>query len=123
MVKNEPNKPDEIETGPANEIQREETTAPPIEPAAEVVVSFDKINEILSEKQAAAKYAEKAAEAPKEPEAPAPDKVPEEKAARRGRLPKADKADKEPKPEKAPKAEKAVKPPKAARTEGGPAQR
>ena len=94
MAKNEPNKPDEIET------------APPIEPAAEVVVSFDEINEILSERQAAAKDAEKAAEAP--------DKIPEEKAARRGRPPKADKADKEPKPEKSPKppkAEKAVKPP------------
>jgi len=104
MAKNEPNKPDEIETGPANEIQPEEITAPPIKPAAEVVVSFDKINEILSEKQAAVKDAE----------APAPDKAPEEKAARKGRPPKADKADKEPKPEKAPKAEKAVKPPKAA---------
>ena len=104
MAKNEPNKPEEIETGPANEIQPEEITAPPIKPAAEVVVSFDKINEILSEKQAAVKDAE----------APAPDKAPEEKAARKGRPPKADKADKEPKPEKAPKAEKAVKPPKAA---------
>ena len=114
MAKNEPNKPEEIETGPANEIQPEEITAPPIEPAAEVVVSFDKINEILSERQTAAKDAEKAAEVPKETEAPAPDKAPEEKAARKGRPPKADKADKEPKPEKAPKAEKAVKPPKAA---------
>jgi len=116
MAKNEPNKPDEIETGPANEMQTEEKTTPPFDIAAEVVVPFDKINEILSEKQAAVKDAEKAAEGKSEPEAPAPDKAPEEKAARRGRPPKAGNADKEPKPEKTPKppkAEKAVKPPKA----------
>ena len=82
MVKNEPDKPDEIEAGTATEIQTEETT-PPIEPAAEVVVSFDKINEILSEKQAA-KDAEKAAEASKEMEIPASNKALEEKTARKG---------------------------------------
>ena len=129
MAKNEPNKPEDGKTMPANETPKEQTT-PVSEPLAvdkqaeaadkaatrpgpgdDVVVSFDKINEIISEKKAA-----KAQEA----EQPAPDKKEQEapvKQARRGRPPKADKADKpdkEPKPEKAPKAEKSVKAPKSA---------
>ena len=133
MAKNEPNKPEDGKTMPANETPKEQT-APVSEPLAadkqaeapevaadktathpgpgdDVVVSFDKINEIISEKKAA-----KAQEA----EQPAPDKKEQEapvKQARRGRPPKADKADKpdkEPKPEKAPKAEKTAKAPKSA---------
>ena len=133
MAKNEPNKPEDGKTMPANETPTEQT-APVSEPLAadkqaeapevatdkaatrpgpgdDVVVSFDKINEIISEKKAA-----KAQEA----EQPAPDKKEQEapvKQARRGRPPKADKADKpdkEPKPEKAPKAEKSAKAPKSA---------
>ena len=133
MAKNEPNKPEDGKTMPANETPTEQT-APVSEPLAadkqaeapevaadkaatrpgpgdDVVVSFDKINEIISEKKAA-----KAQEA----EQPAPDKKEQEapvKQARRGRPPKADKADKpdkEPKPEKAPKAEKTAKAPKSA---------
>ena len=134
MAKNEPNMPDEVKTGPANELPAEEKAAPVAEPVSigsdtptpevsteetalpetgkvkpfsgEVVVPFDKINEIVSEKQATAK----AAEYKKEPEAPGQeDKVPDKKAVRKGRPPKADKAEKEPKPEKPPKAEKAPK--------------
>ena len=133
MAKNEPNKPDDIKTAPANETPKEQT-APVSEPLAadkqaeapevaadkaatrpgpgdDVVVSFDKINEIISEKKAAkAQEAEQPAPDKKEQEAPA-------KQARRGRPPKADKADKpdkEPKPEQASKAEKSAKAPKSA---------
>ena len=134
MAKNEPNMPDEVKTGPANELPTEEKAAPVAEPlsigsdtptpevstvettlpetgdakpfSGEVVVPFDKINEIVSEKQATAR----AAEDRKEPEATAPeDKAPDKKAERKGRPPKVDKAEKEPKPEKPPKAEKAPK--------------
>lgn len=131
MAKNEPNKPEDVKTAPANDMPKEQV-APVSEPLAadkqaeapevaadkgatlpgpgdDVVVSFDKINEIISEKKAA-----KAQEA----EQPAPDKkeqeVPAKKTGRGGRPPKADKADKEPKPEKTPKAEKTAKAPKAA---------
>lgn len=70
-------------------------------PGGDVVVPFDKINEIISEKKAAKQQ---------EAEQPNPEvKAPEKQAARKGRPPK---TDKEPKPEKAPKAEKAVKTPK-----------
>ena len=130
MAKNEPNKPDDGKTMPANETPKEQT-APVSEPLAadkqaeapevaadkaatlpgpgdDVVVSFDKINEIISEKKAAkAQEAEQPAPDKKEQEAPA-------KQARRGRPPKTDKADKEPKPEKVPKAEKSAKAPKSA---------
>ena len=77
-------------------------------PGDDVVVSFDKINEIVSEKKAAAKEQEAKQAAPDkaEPEAPA-------KKTGRGRLPKPDRPTKEPKPEKAPKAEKAAKAPKS----------
>ncbi len=107
MAKNEPNKPDDTKTAPATETPKEKAApvseplttdkqpeAPEIAadkaatlpgPGDDVVVSFDKINEIISEKKAA-----KAQEAGQ----PAPDK--------------------QPKPEKAPKAEKTAKAPKAA---------
>ena len=136
MAKNEPNKPDDGKTMPANETPTEQA-APVSEPLAadkqaeapevatdkaatlpgpgdDVVVSFDKINEIISEKKAAkAQEAEQPAPDKKEQEAPDPEK----KTGRKGRPPKADKADKpdkEPKPEKAPKPEKSAKAPKSA---------
>ena len=157
MAKNEPNKPDDIKTAPANEMQADEKnqSEQPLEAGGDntpteisteetaalgndgkaalhgisddglepptpfdipmptdpgnVVVSFDKINEIISEKKAA-----KAQEA----EQPAPDKkeqeTPAKKTGRCGRPPKADKADKKPKSEKTPKAEKSAKAPKSA---------
>lgn len=79
-------------------------------PGDDVVVSFDKINEIISEKKAAAKVQEAEQPTPekKEPEAPA-------KKTGRGRTPKTDKPAKEAPPEKAPKAEKTAKAPKAAK--------
>ena len=131
MAKNEPNKLEDVNPAPANETPKEQA-APVSEPLAadkqaeapevaadkaatlpgpgdDVVVSFDKINEIISEKKAA-----KAQEA----EQPAPDKqeqaAPEKKTGRGGRPPKADKADKEPKPDKTAKAEKSAKAPKSA---------
>lgn len=79
-------------------------------PGDEVVVSFDKINEIVSEKKAAAKAQEAGQPAPDKPEQEAP-----AKKTGRGRPPKTDKPAKEPKPEKAPKAEKMVKAPKPAK--------
>lgn len=143
MAKNEPNKPDDEITMPANETTTDEKSQPeqPLEAGGETtspemtaketetatpahegetpahegetlsgpdkVVSFDKINEIISDKKAAEK----------EQEALTPeDKAPEKKARRGGRPPKAEKADKEPKPEKVPKAEKSAKAPKAAKT-------
>ena len=91
----------------------EEQSAPPTAfhipaPGDDVVVSFDKINEIVAEKKAA-----KVQEA----EQPAPDERKQEAPAKktgRGRTPKTDKSAKEPKPEKAPKAPKATKAPKSA---------
>ena len=81
-----------------DEEQFEPPTPFDIPAPGDVVVPFDKINEIISEKKAA-KVQE--AEQPA-PETPAPEeKAPEPaKQARRGRPPK---ADKEPKPEKMPK--------------------
>ena len=82
----------------------------------DVVVSFDKINEIISEKKAAkAQEAEQPAPEPPAPEEKAPEPA---KQARRGRPPKADKADK---PDKAPKPEKSAKAPKAAAEKQAPA--
>jgi len=101
MAKNEPNKPEDGKTMPANETPKEQT-APVSEPLAadkqaeapevaadkaatrpgpgdDVVVSFDKINEIISEKKAAkAQEVEQPTPDKKEQEAPA-------KQARRGR--------------------------------------
>ena len=114
MATNEPNKPDNvINIDPGNKTQAEEKAAPdqPLQAGGEapgdVVVSSDKINEIISEKKAAAREAAQTAEkAAPEEKAPEP-----AKPARRGRPAKAEKADKpekEPKPEKKPKAEKAA---------------
>lgn len=79
-------------------------------PGDDVVVSFDKINEIISEKKAAAKVQEAEQTTPekKEQEAPA-------KKTGRGRTPKTDKPAKEAPPEKTPKAEKTAKAPKVAK--------
>ena len=111
MAKNEPNKPDDVKTVPATEQAAPPDTGDKRTPTpGEVVVPFDKINEIVSEKKAAAQEAEQPAPDKQEPEAPAP-----AKKGRGGRPPKADKAAQEPKPEKAPKAEKAAKGPKAAK--------
>jgi len=48
MAKNEPNKPDDVKTAPPDTGDKQ-TPAPD-----EVVVPFDKINEIVAEKKAAA---------------------------------------------------------------------
>jgi len=96
--------------------EEQPTQAAPIDiggehrPGDDVVVSFDKINEIVSEKKAAEKAQEAEQNAPekKEPETPA-------KKTGRGRTPKTDKPAKEAPPEKAPKAEKTAKAPKAAK--------
>jgi len=113
MAKNEPNKPDEIKTNPAKELQTEEKNMPDAEPTTEKVIPFDKA---VSAQQAAVKNAEKSAEDKKEPEAPTTeDKTPDKKVVRKGRSP-ADKSVKSPKPEKTtkpPKAEKTATPPKA----------
>lgn len=126
MAKNEPNKPDDNKTMPATETPTDEKKQPgqPLEaggentppaqaaeksaiPPGEVVVPFDKINEIVSGKKAAqAQEAEQPAPDKREQEAPAPAKP----APRRGRPPKTDKAAQEAK--KAPPAEKAAKAPK-----------
>ena len=72
----------------------------------DVVVPFEKIEEIMTERKAAAVEAEKQAVVPDKaiPEAPAPENPPKEKAARRERPPKAEKADKPDKPAKAEKS-------------------
>lgn len=117
MANNEPNKPDEVKTTPAQEVPAEEKVAPakPLEAVSDipapkinaekaaalgdkeqpqshdigndglepptpfdipnpgdVVVSFDKINEIISEKQAAAKETEKPDQKKQETEKPTP---------------------------------------------------
>lgn len=104
MAKNDPNKPDDKKTGlDSGPVEAGGNPAPD---NGEVVVPFDKINEIISDKKTAVQKAEQAAPDKAEPEAP-------KKTARRGRPPKADKTVTEPKPEKTPKAEKAAKSPKA----------
>jgi len=127
MATNEPNKPDNvINIDPGNKTQAEEKAAPdqPLQAGGEapgdVVVSSDKINEIISEKKAAAREAAQTAEkAAPEEKAPEP-----AKQARRGRPPKAEKADKpdkEPKPVKTAKTEKSARPKKAPVKEEAPA--
>ena len=170
MAKNEPNKPDEVKTAPAQEATAEEKTTPapmpeiggevtfpektaeetatlphedgaalheadkdgpevpnPIDIPApgDVVVSFDKINEIVSGKQAAAKETEQTAPEKQEAEQADPtDKTAEsEKPGRKpkGRPPKtAEKADKKPsrpvKQEKTPKDVKSENPDKQKQT-------
>lgn len=188
MAKNEPNKPDEVKTAPAQEAAAEEKSTPkpmpeiggkapapektaeetaalphedgaalhesdkdrpkvptPIDIPApgDVVVSFDKINEIVSGKQAAVKEAEQTAPEKKdmeksahnekkaEPEKPGMDKGKENEPKTANSKPKSrsqkttEKADKKPtrpaKQEKAPKAVKPEKPdkPKQAAEIGG----
>jgi len=128
MAKNEPNRPEDIKAGPVNETPTEEKVAPTVEPLAtsgkapgDVVVSFDKINELANERKAAGREAAqettKSKEAPAEKEAPAPgEKSPEKKAAHKGRPPKAEKADK---PDKEPN--KPARPKKAAAEKEVPA--
>lgn len=115
MANNEPNKPENIKIEPANDTPKEpaapiseplaadkQTESPEVEAdkvatlpgSGDVVVSFDKINEIISDK--------------KEQEISAPEK----KVGRGSRPPKSDKANQEPKPEKNPKTEKSAKAPK-----------
>ncbi len=78
----------------------------------DVVVPFDKINEILSEKQEAAREAEQAPAAKKQ-ETEKADKAPKKQAARQERPPKADKSKKAAAPSKeASKAEKGKEPEK-----------
>ncbi len=156
MAKNEPNKPEDVKTEPANETQAEEKnqseqpleaggeTAPtdisteeaaalengneaalhdtgdkepkspapvdipmPPAPGDDVVVSFDKINEIISDKKAA-----KMQEADQPPQDKKEQETPEKKTGRRSRPPKADKTDKEPKQQKEAKNEKQPRQPK-----------
>jgi len=99
MAKNEPNKPDEIKTEPAKELQMEEKNMPGTEPTAEKTamahdgaeqpqapaqsdIAADKAipsDKSVSEQQAV-KAVEKSAEDKKEPEAPTTeDKTPEKK--------------------------------------------
>ncbi|KAB1438736.1 DNA-binding protein [Candidatus Galacturonibacter soehngenii] len=186
MAKNEPNKPEEVKTAPAQEATTEEKSTPkpmpeisgeapapektaeetaalphedgvalhesdkdrpevptPIDIPApgDVVVSFDKINEIVSGKQAAVKEAEQTAPEKKdveksahtekkaEPEKPGMDKGKENEPKTADSKPKSrsqkttEKADKKPtrptKQEKAPKAVKPDKPKQAAEIGGG----
>jgi len=99
-----------------DEEQFEPPTPFDIPAPGDVVVPFDKINEIISEKKAAkAQEVEQPAQETPAPEEKAPEPA---KQARRGRPPKADKADK---PDKAPKPEKSAKAPKAAAEKQAPA--
>ena len=134
MAKNEPNRPEDVKTGPVNETPTEEKATPTVEPLeaggkapGDVVVSFDKINELANDRKAAGREAAqetKTQEAPAQKEAAAPEvKAPEKKAARKGRPPKADKPDKGTKPEKAPKAEKSTRPKKTFADKAAPAQK
>ena len=164
MAKNEPNKPDEVKTAPAQEVTVEEKNTPapmpeiggetpspektaeetvslphkdkatvhesdkdrpevldPIDIPApgDVVVSFDKINEIVSGKQAAVKEAEQTT--PEKQEAEPADKTAKpEKASPDKKLKAAEKTDKKPtRPAKQEKAPKAVKPKQGAEIGGG----
>lgn len=81
----------------ASEPQQEQT-GPAIPEPGDVVVSFDKINELMAEKRQNARAEVEKAEPPETPEAAAPGETPqpanteEPKKPRRGRPPKADKA-------------------------------
>lgn len=94
--------------------QLEPPTPFDIPPPGDVVVSFDKINEILSEKQAAAHEAERIAAQDTPPEPPATEQQPEKKTAQQEQPPKAEKAEKAApaKEDKAPASEKAKGPEK-----------
>lgn len=77
---------------------RQEQTGPAIPESGDVVVSFDKINELMAEKRQNARAEVEKAETPETPEAAAPGETPqpanteEPKKPRRGRPPKAEKA-------------------------------
>lgn len=85
------------EQAAASEPQQEQT-GPAIPESGDVVVSFDKINELMAEKRQNARAEVEKAETPKTPEAAAPGETPqpanteEPKKPRRGRPPKAEKA-------------------------------
>ena len=98
---------------------RREQTGPAIPEPGDVVVSFDKINELMAEKRQNARAEVEKAETPEAPEAAAPGETPqpanteEPKKPRRGRPPKAEKAATEnQKSEKSAEARKG-RPPKA----------
>ena len=77
---------------------RQEQTGPTIPEPGDVVVSFDKINELMAEKRQNARAEVEKAEPPETPEAAVPGETPqpanteEPKKPRRGRPPKAEKA-------------------------------
>ena len=77
---------------------QQEQTGPAIPESGDVVVSFDKINELMAEKRQNARAEVEKAETPETPEAAAPGETPqpanteEPKKPRRGRPPKAEKA-------------------------------
>ena len=77
---------------------RQEQTGPTIPEPGDVVVSFDKINELMAEKRQNARAEVEKEETPETPEAAAPGETPqpanteEPKKPRRGRPPKAEKA-------------------------------
>ena len=85
------------EQATASEPQQEQTE-PAIPEPGDVVVSFDKINELMAEKRQNARAEVEKAEKPETPEAAAPGETPqpanteEPKKPRRGRPPKAEKA-------------------------------
>ena len=85
------------EQAAASEPQQEQT-GPAIPEPGDVVVSFDKINELMAEKRQNARAEVEKAEPPEAPEAAAPGETPqpanteEPKKPRRGRPPKAEKA-------------------------------
>ena len=101
---------------------RQEQTGPAIPESGDVVVSFDKINELMAEKRQNARAEVEKSETPETPEAAAPGETPqpanteEPKKPRRGRPPKAEKAATEnQKSEKSAGARKG-RPPKADKT-------
>ena len=109
------------EQAAASEPQQEQT-GPAIPEPGDVVVSFDKINELMAEKRQNARAEVEKAEPPETPEAAAPGETPqpanteEPKKPRRGRPPKAEKAATEnQKSEKSAGARKG-RPPKADKT-------
>ena len=85
------------EQAAASEPQQEQT-GPAIPEPGDVVVSFDKINELMAEKRQNARAEVEKAETPETPEAAAPGETPqpanteEPKKPRRGRPPKVEKA-------------------------------
>ena len=85
------------EQAAASEPQQEQT-GPAIPESGDVVVSFDKINELMAEKRQNARAEVEKAETPEAPEAATPGETPqptnteEPKKPRRGRPPKAEKA-------------------------------